>query len=179
MLTIKVEQQDFFDSSKNEFVALPPIVLEFEHSLVSLSKWEQKYKKPFLTKEEKTSEESMAYVECMLLTPNVPSYVLTILTDAQVREIGEYINTSQTATWFRKTNEPPSREKVTSELIYYWMTAAQIPWEAQYWHLDRLFTLIKIVSLKSQPAKKMSKSEMLAQRRSLNAQRRAQHNTTG
>jgi hypothetical protein len=154
--------------------------LELEHSLSSLSKWEQEFAKPFLSKEEKSTEETLAYVRYMILTPEVPSDITEKLTQKNVNDIMAYIDSKQTATWFNESRpEAKSGETITSELVYYWMTSFQIPWEAQYWHLNRLFTLIKVFDLKQAKPKPMSKAETIARNKELNARRRAEMGSRG
>ncbi len=182
MLTITILGDEYWDDDDQVFFHKDEesFVLELEHSLVSLSKWESKYEKAFLGKEEKTDEEIFGYIQAMILTPNVPPEVLENISTENVKSINDYINSKQTATWFNeRKNQPQSREVITSELIYYWMMEFGIPMECQHWHLNRLFTLIKVCNNKRTPPKKMSKSEMLARNRELNAQRRQQLGTNG
>lgn len=182
MLTVTVPGVEYFNEETNRFITIGDQTIDFEHSLVSLSKWEETYEKAFLGPGEKTQEETFGYLKCMCLTPDVDEEVFTRLNSNVVlmQKISDYINSKMTATTFpneKKTG--PAREIVTAEVIYYWMVSMQIPFEAQYWHLNKLFTLIKVISLKNQPAKKMSRREILEQQRQLNAQRRAQLNTRG
>lgn len=180
MLTIVIPDREGFDEAKQEFVQMKGTTLHLEHSLVSISKWEAKYKKPFLSKEPKTTEEIFEYVKFMTLTQNVNPDVYLRLTKADWDKISEYIEDPMTAS---SVHEPPSTKKsseqVTSELIYWWMTALQIPWEAQKWHLNRLMMLIRIGNVKSQPPKKMSKKDILANNAKLNAERRKKLGTKG
>lgn len=171
-----------FDERISEFIPImtKEQTLQLEHSLVSLSKWEAKWHKPFLTKAEKTVEETIDYVRCMTLTQNVDPNVYKALTPILLAEISAYINTSMTATTFsRRGNRSASNEVITSELIYYWMVSYQIPFECQKWHLSRLLTLINVCNAKNAPQKKMSTQEIMAQNRALNAARRKKHNSKG
>jgi hypothetical protein len=180
MLTITVGSTSSFDDEKQEFVEIGGVELQLEHSLVSLSKWESEHEKPFLGKGDKTPEEVLAYVQCMLLTENPPGDFLHELSKENIEAVNAYVDRKMTATWFSdQPGAPASREVITSELIYYWMTVFNIPWEAQYWHLNRLFTLIRICNVKQSKPKKMSRQELTQRNRELNAQRRQQLGTRG
>lgn len=180
MLTIVVPGTEMYDEIKQEFVREGDITLDLEHSLVSLSKWESKYEKPFLGKDSKTTEEVLDYVKCMTLTPNIPPEVFYNLSEGNINDINNYIEAKMTATWFNDTpGAPPSREVITSELVYYWMITFQIPFECQYWHINRLFTLIRVCNVKQAKPKKMSRAEIAHRNRELNAQRRSQLGTSG
>lgn len=171
MLTILLSASDDTDEV---------VELNFEHSLVSLSKWEKKYKKPFFGKAEKSSEEGAYYLSCMLLTENAPVGFLDKLNRDQVTLLTNYINDSQSATWFRETpGQKPSAEIVTSELIYYWLVQFQIDFEVQYWHLNRLMALVKICGIKQTKPKPMSKTQQKEEYAKLNAQRRAATGSSG
>ena len=180
MLKIVVPGAEQFDDAAQVFVYSKNQTLQLEHSLVSLSKWESKWRKPFLSKEAKTMAEQIDYVRCMTLTQNVAPNVYTALTPELLAKVNAYIEDPMTATTFaRQKRRPPSREVVTSEIIYYWMIFYQIPFECQKWHLNRLLTLINVCDSKSQSPRKMPASEALAQRRALNAARRKRLNTRG
>lgn len=180
MLTIIVPGEEVFDESRKEFTTEGDVVLELEHSLLSLSKWESEYEKPFLEAKDRTTEETVGYIRAMVLTPNVPDEVFENLTSENFNQINEYISAKKTATWFREQpNRPRAREIITSELIYYWMTVFSIPFECETWHLNRLFTLIQVCNLKQGKPQKMSRAEIAQRNRELNAQRKAQLQTRG
>jgi hypothetical protein len=180
MLRITIPAVEQWDEVKQEFIYTKEQTLSLEHSLVSLSKWESKWCKAFLTKQEKTFEETLDYIKCMTLTQNVDPEVYNYLTNGNINEINEYIEAPMTATYFsdEKTSKT-SREQVTAELIYYWMIALNIPFECQKWHLNRLLTLIKVCNIKNQPPKKRSKKDIMSRNAALNAARRKQLNTKG
>ena len=182
MLQIKVPLGPvLWDRKKQEFIEPEYRVLTLEHSLVSLSKWESKWCKPFLDpKRQMTTEESIDYIRCMTLTQNVPPETYDRISQENVDEVSKYIAAPMTATWFtddKKTSK--SREIVTSELIYYWMIALNIPMECQKWHLNRLLTLVRICNIKNAPSKKMSKRATASKYASINAARRQQLNSKG
>lgn len=180
MLEIVVPAAEYYDESSGEFVTLKETKLQLEHSLLSISKWEAKWKKPFLvSKPSKTATETIDYIRCMTLTKNVNPAVYSNLSKASVEEINRYIETDQTATTFSGQSERPSRETITSEVIYYMMCAYGIPFECQKWHLSRLLALLKICQIKNSKPKKMSKRDIMAKNRSLNAARRKKFNTKG
>ena len=181
MLQINVPiEKEGWDEKRQEFVEPKVQVLTLEHSLISLSKWESKWCKPFLTNEDKTFEETIDYIRCMTLTPNIKPEVYDHLTAENVIEINRYIVAPMTATTFSNNRDFKSnREIVTSELIYYWMIALQIPPEYQKWHLNRLLTLIRICNIKNSKPKKMSKRDIMSRNTELNAARRKQLNTKG
>lgn len=174
---------ELWDSGKEEFVTIPGTKeqkLQLEHSLVSLSKWESKWCKPFLSKTEMTTEETIDYIRCMTITQNVPQEVYNHLTQDNIKDVTEYINAPMTATWFSKEkNGKPNREVVTAELIYYWMIALNIPFKCEKWHLNRLLTLVRVCNIKNAPPKKMGKQAIMNRNRALNTARRKQHNTKG
>ena len=169
-----------WDEEKQEFVEPKVKVLQLEHSLVSLSKWESKWCKAFLSKKDKTYEETLDYIKCMTITQNVDPDVYNHLTRENIAQINKYIESPMTATFFSddKTGKA-SREIVTNELIYYWMIALNIPFECQKWHLNRLLTLIKVCNIKNSPPKKRSKREIMSRNAALNAARRKQMNSNG
>lgn len=180
MLTITIPATEEFDEVKGKFVYTKEHTLQLEHSLISISKWESKWCKPFLAKGDKTFEETIDYIKCMTLNKNVSDEVYGCLTQSNVAAINEYIGAPMTATTFSGNERgKKSNEQITSELVYYWMIALNIPFECQKWHINRLLTLIRVCNIKNQPPKKMSKRELMSRNTALNAARRQQMNTKG
>lgn len=173
MLTITIPKAESYDEVNNCFIETKAQSLTLEHSLVSISKWESRWKVPFLDEKSKTAEQTIDYIKCMTLTQNVDPNVYRHLTRDNVLKINEYIGDSMTATWFSdKKKTRPGRQKITSELIYCWMIEFGIPFECQKWHLSRLLTLIRVCEAENRPKKKASKQDLLSQYASLNAARR-------
>jgi hypothetical protein len=172
---------ELFDASSGTFKkAGDGYVMDLEHSLISVSKWEEKWEVPFLADTEKTDEQVMDYVKCMVVGPEPPPEIWARLTADHVKAIQDHISAKKTATWFsKKKPSGPAREIITSELIYYWMVTHNIPPEYQNWHLSRLLTLIEVCNVKNAPAEKKDPKTAAAERRALNDARRKQHNTTG
>lgn len=174
MKWIEIPSQEFYDESKNEFFTIQGCRFKIEHSLVSVSKWEAKWKKPFLH----TSLSRamwLDYIRCMTITQNVDPNVYRIIPNTILNEIKDYVDESQTATTINKNNKKPSKSNgqfVTSELIYFWMTSYNIPFECEKWHLSRLLTLIEVCSIENAPKKKMSKNDLYNRHRALNKARR-------
>lgn len=180
MLYITIPATDMFDEKTSEFFTLKEQTLQLEHSLVSLSKWESKWNKPFLTKNEKTIEETIDYIKCMTITQNVNPIYYKCLSNKNIQTIDNYIDAPMTATTFRNDiSKTHSREIVTSELIYYWMISLNIPMECQKWHLNRLLTLIRVCNIKNTPPKKMSGKDIMSRNAALNAVRRKRLNSKG
>lgn len=183
MIEIEVAQTRLFDEETNIVTNVPATKLRLEHSLVSISKWEAKYKKPFISdkpEHAKTKEETIEYIKFMTLTQNVDPNVYLALSPKNIQDIADYIDDPMTASFvYDDGKKKGPKEQITSELIYWWMTSLQIPWEAQKWHLNRLMMLIRIGSVKSQPEEKKSKSEILARNRALNEARKKKYNTKG
>lgn len=178
-ISITVPGVESFDDDKQQFVYTEATVLVFEHSLVSLSKWEQIFHKPFLGRDKKTSEETIAYIQLMCLDPSVDPSVFYRLSEKNVEDINAYIEDPMTATTFPAVNGGPSREFITNDLIRYWMITFKIPIEYETRHLNQLFTLIKVINEKNKPQKKMSAASLAERNRALNESRRQQYGTTG
>ena len=179
MLEITIYEPEQWDEKNQVYINPKSHTIKIEHSLVSISKWEAKWNKPFLSKQEKTHEEVMDYIKCMTLTQNVDPYIFNFLDEENASKINDYIGASMTATTISEQGGKANREIITSEIIYYWMVAFNIPFECQKWHLNRLLTLIRVCSIKNQPPKKMNKRDILSRNAALNAARRKQLNTKG
>lgn len=189
-LVIHLEERELWDEKAQEFLTFPAQTIKLEHSLISLTKWEERWHEPLLgragEKPNRTEEQDISYIECMMITQNLPPRFYESLDASVIQKIFEYMNDPHTATTFPErpgSRKPTKKKTVTSELIYYWMIQAQIPFSCEKWHLSRLLTLIKVCDVKNaeqNPKKgKMSRSKLAAERRALNAQRKAQLNTTG
>lgn len=180
MLTITIPATEEFDEVKGEFVYVKEQTLQLEHSLISISKWESKWCKPFLSKADKTQEEIIDYIKCMTLNPSVNDNVYDCLSQSNLKMINDYIGAPMTATTFSDDkHSKANRETITAELVYYWMIALNIPFECQKWHLNRLLTLIRVCNVKNAPPKKMSKRATANHYAQLNAARRQQLNSRG
>lgn len=180
MLQIIVPSVEQWDQVNEEFVYTEEQVLQLEHSLVSLSKWESKWCKPFLSSKNMSNEEILDYIRCMTITPNVHPNVYLCLSDENVEQVVNYINAPMTATTFRedKTGRR-NRDVITAEIIYYSMVAYNIPFECENWHLNRLLTLIRVCNIKNEPRKKRSEKDIISEYASLNAARRKALNSKG
>ena len=187
MLEIKVDSRELYIDRTKTFINVPSTTLQLEHSLISISKWEAKWHKPFIqSSDHLTRDEIIDYIKCMTISPgNVKDEVYLALSQKNVNDIISYMQNSMTATWFKEDkNKPKSREIITSELIYYWMIALQIPFECQKWHLNRLLTLIRVCNTKNEEStsknkNKMSRKDLMSRNAALNAQRKAKLHTKG
>lgn len=180
MLKIEVPSGEMYNDLTNEFVTIKGQTLTLEHSLISLSKWESKWCKPFLSKEEKSNEEILDYIKAMTITQNVDPDVYTFISNENIRQINEYIEAPMTATRIRNSPQKSAKKEIiTSEIIYYWMIAFNIPFECQKWHLNRLLMLIRVCEAKSAPPKKMSRQDIYKSNSALNAARRKKLGSNG
>lgn len=182
MLRITIPQGEYYDENKEEFIQVKAQTIAMEHSLISLSKWESIWKKPFLTDDAKTAEELISYYRCMTISPNVDPDVYYTFSNEIIKQITDYIKEVRSATTFSQNEKPPSgrKEVLTSELIYFYMVANNIPSEYEKWHLSRLIALLRICSIKNNPKqKKMSPNAIRKQNRAINSARRAKYNTRG
>ena len=180
MLRITIKGDEYFNEETQEFSNKGDVVVDLEHSLVSLSKWESKYQVPFLSSLDKTSEQMLDYLRFMVVSKRVDPNVMYFISEENMQEIQAYIDSKESATTF---GEMPERkgpaETITAELVYYWMVAFNIPFECQHWHLNRLFALIRICNIKNSPPKKMSKHEISRKYHELNEKRKAELGTNG
>jgi hypothetical protein len=173
MLKLTIPTIELYDETINEFVSIKGTTLQLEHSLVSLSKWESKWQKPFLSKTEKTNEETIDYIRCMTITKTIDDDMYKYLTNENITQVRNYIEDNMTATTFTNDKKTINREIITAEIIYYWMISFNIPFEpCQKWHLNRLLTLINVCNLKNSPQKKMSRKELASRNAALNAARK-------
>ncbi len=180
MLTIIVPETELYDEQRNEFIQIKEQTLVLEHSLVSIAKWESKWKKSYLSSKNKTYEETIDYIKCMTITKNVNPLIYKSLNRNALSSIERYINDPMTATYFSETDTRPSGPSIiTAEIIYYWMISLNIPMECQKWHFNRLIALIKVCNIKNNPGKKMSRREILTRNQALNEERKRKYNTRG
>lgn len=179
MLQIEIPTIELFDDTNQEFINIKGRVLNLEHSLISLSKWESKWKVPFLETKKLTVEQTIDYIKFMTIDKNVDPNLYKAISQENMDEVTAYIQDSMTATWFNDRNTAPNREIITAEILYYDMIALNIPFECQKWHLNRLLTLIKVCNIKNSGGKKMKRQEVYEQNRALNEQRRQKMNSKG
>lgn len=180
MLYLTVKGRELYDSENNRFIDVKTQTIQLEHSLVSISKWEAKWKKPFLSNKTMSVEETVDYIRCMTITQNVNPYLYFCIDDDNVKEVTAYVYDPMTATWFSKDEKKsPNRAVYTSEVIYWQMITLGIPFECQKWHLNRLLTLIHVCNEKNTPPKKLSGRELANRNRALNAARRKKYNSRG
>lgn len=181
MLTLVIPDQERWSDELNRFFYTKGATIQMEHNLVALAKWESKWHKPFISSESLTMTEYLDYLRCMTVTEGVDPNVFYNLTDENMRQIKEYMDDPMTATWFREeeNNKGKSKKVITAEVIYGWMVGLEIPFECQYWHLNRLMTLIRVVNTNNQPEKKMSMRDRYSRNTALNAARRKKLGTHG
>lgn len=181
MLQITIKGKELFNEETSTVLFPKDTTISLEHSLVSISKWEAHWHKPFISKNDKTQEELLDYVKCMTITQNVNPDIYYCLSTENFEAIKNYMNDPMTATTFsdKSSAKGHSSEGITSELIYYWMDAFGIPMECQKWHINRLLTLIRIHNIKQQSPKKMSKQDTASKYAALNAARRKKYGSKG
>jgi len=180
MLTLEIPEIELVDEAKLEFTTIKPQILQLEHSLISLSKWESLWCVPFLDNKKKSLAQTQDYIRCMTVTKGVDPFLYTVLPDQIIEQVNAYIDAPMTATTFTEREKAShAAEVITAELIFYWMVSFSIPFDCEKWHLNRLLTLIRVCSIKNSTPKKMSQSELAAENSRLNAERRRQLGTSG
>ena len=186
MLKITIGGIEYYDEAEEEFKQVPEYKLQLEHSLVSISKWESRNKKPYLDNDTKmTVSETIDYVRCMNMTQNIPDDAFNQLSRDNIVAINDYINDPMTATTFgtpiKQTGLKTGDKEIikTSEQVYYLMQMYGIPHVCEKWHFNRLMTLIKIHDIKNSPKTKMSRSEIIEENRRRNEERKKKYNTKG
>jgi len=179
MLTLVLPEREFWDENKERFFTVTSKTLKLEHSLISISKWEAKYKVPFLSKNNKSNAQTLDYIRFMTVN-NVDEIAYAMLQGDDINKIGEYIKDPMSATTITYLDKgSTNHETYTSELIYFYMFSFGIPIECEKWHLNRLLKLIEVFGEKNKPNKKLSHSEIAARNRALNAARRKKINSKG
>ena len=181
MLSIEIKPREFFNEKTSEFITVKGGTLKLEHSLVSISKWESKWKIPFLSEKKKTMTQIDDYIRCMSINGDPDKFLISSISSEDKNRIIDYIEEKQTATWFTDFGEKKNRksEIITSEQIYFWMIQYNIPHEYEKWHLSRLLTLIEICNRENTPPKKMTQAEIMARNKALNAERKARLHSRG
>lgn len=184
MFVLNIKEKVLWNEKDQEFVTISPYTIKIEHSLLSIRKWESKWHKPFMTQTQKTQAEQKDYVRCMTIGYELPEEVYATLDAQEMNEVFTYMNEPMTATWFSENDQKQAKSKmgsetVTYEIVYYWMSKLNIPYDCEKWHINSLMTLIKVSMLKEQPSKKMSKRDVMSQNRALNEQRKAKMKSKG
>lgn len=183
MLTIDIPEQDIFDESTSTFYKVKAQKLHFEHSLAAIAKWEAKWHTPFMDNKEKNMVQLVDYIRCMCVDTDVDPIVFKGLSRKHMVMVEEYIKDPMTASWIDDSKKKPKpkthAEVMTSELMYFYMSQAQIPYECQNWPLPRLVMLLRIAGEKMSTNNKMSKRDIMNQQASLNAIRRAKTGSKG
>ena len=171
-LLLHVKENHGWDYARQEFIDVAEQDVELEHCLLAIARWESKWKTPFFV-DHLSAEQWTDYIGFMAL--DVPDFRFAYsLSNEQIKEVIDYIQTPQTATWFSEENKSGKKEQLTTELVYYYMAQVPLPFElCERWHFSRLMSILRIAGIKSQPEKKMSFNQIAAQNRALNAARKA------
>lgn len=186
MLELVIKGEEAFNANDNTFTTIGDTVLHLEHSLLSVSKWEEKYCKPFLDDAEKTKDETQYYIECMILDKEYDKSILESLTSDNMRDINDYISSEHTATkiYDLRNHKNGRKQTITSELIYYWMIVRGIPIELESWNINRLLTLMRVYDIEQEKANggsgmKMPGNKAAQMQRLQNAKRKAHLHSRG
>lgn len=168
MLEITVPAKEFV--IQRRFFNTKETKLRLEHSLVSVAKWEQKWKIPFINVGPQNHEQTLDYIRCMTITQNVDPMVYRALTPENVKAVEAYIADPASASKFyenelaeiEKKKKGGKKEIMTSEKLYALMTQYRINWAAEKWHLNRLVALIEYCGQMNQPPRKLDDQERMA-----------------
>lgn len=180
MLTITIPETELYDEKTNTFFTTQKKTIKLEHSLISASLWEAKWKRCFTSKPPSTAEETIDYIKCMCLDKNIDDLVFRAIPMEEYQKVLDYIADPMTATKITdRSNSRGNSEQLTTEVIYFYMTAFNIPFSCEKWHLNRLLTLIKVCSIKNGGDQKMGKHDIMNQNKALNAARRAKMHSKG
>lgn len=180
MLYLTIPKQELYNEETNTFEYIDEQHITLEHSLLAISKWESITLKPYMSTQNKTTEELLLYFKCMVI--DQPLSQFTIFNDPNIqKQIITYIESPATATIIHDKKKSHGKEKITSDIIYTWMIELSIPFECQIWHLNRLMTLIRLVNnTKSANGKKKKiNKNTLEERNRMNAERKKKYNTKG
>ena len=179
MLQITIPETEIFNEITSEFIYVKQTNLRLEHSLLSISKWEENWGKSYIDTDKKTREETLDYIRCMTITPNVDPNVYRCITNPIMQQINQYIDRPMTATRLPKPKPSAKKKIITSEEIYYQMFELGIPLEFEKRHLNRLLMQIRVCQAYREPAKKRSTSEIISSHRAINEANKKRFKTKG
>ena len=188
-----VPKREYFDNRTQEFITIgeqriPPIRLQLEHSLKSIARWEAKWHRSFIGRENLSGEELLDYVKCMTINRQEDPKIYDYLTQEDVLRIIDYMQDQQSA-WEisskKKTKKGKKGGTDTSESIYYAMIQFGVPMECENWHFNRLMALLDYCDCKGGsvsgaggPAKR-SQKEIMEMYRAMNEKNRKKYNSRG
>lgn len=178
MLELKFPEIETYDSDKNEFVSIPEETCIFMFNLVSLDKWERKYRKRFLDNPDITIDEYLDFFEIMCIEGNFDK---NRIGNSEYQELISYIKDTPTATVLPKgDSKAGERKKIfTSEIIYAYMCLSGVPMEWENRNLNKLIMLLNTISSIQQPPKKMSARESAEEQSRIIEERRKQYENRG
>lgn len=180
-VTIPEQHYEFLNENTNEFIYIDvkETTLSLEHSLISIRKWEEKWKKAFLEQEELSVEESRDYVRCMTLNSKVDNKIYNYIPDTVMVKIVEYMRDPMSATVISVVKPETKKEVVTAEVVYAWLVNLGIPFEVEKWHINKLLKLIQVLNIKNGTNKPLDAKTAAAQRRAINKVNRAKYHSKG
>lgn len=183
MIEITIKGIEGFDQTTQTFIPAPKDrTIRLEHSLISLSKWEEQTKRRFLSKVSgpQTKEDWILYMQCMSLDGPIDPLLLACMTEEQFKRVVAYIQDNRTATTIQRVDKPGRKNKeLSSELLYYYMSALQLPYFAEKWHLSRLLTLIDVANDQQSGGKKTNYKDTLKHYSQLNERNKRRFHTKG